>query len=218
MTCFCDIPLHQIAYHAEGSQLVNNDQGYGKFSIAFHKSFGLKKGMQPIHYLNRNSILTTNLSMSLNTIFEQMNNGDGLIEINSIITNQLFEYIRLVKPHFGVMNRDDQLIKKNFHDEHEWRFIPDLSDIDLPLMLVDKEEIRNEKLNHTYTNAIAYAKNGLLDFEIDDIRYIFVDNNSNRNKLIEFIRTLNKGITLSKMKKDILISKIMVYEELKEDW
>lgn len=37
MTCFCDIPLHQISYHAEGNSILLNDKGYGKFSIAFHK-------------------------------------------------------------------------------------------------------------------------------------------------------------------------------------
>ena len=50
MTCFCDIPLHQISYHSEGNPLNPNDTGYGKFSIAFHKEFGIKKGIQPIHY------------------------------------------------------------------------------------------------------------------------------------------------------------------------
>ena len=35
MTCFCDIPLHQISYHAEGNPSSPEDRGYGKFSIAF---------------------------------------------------------------------------------------------------------------------------------------------------------------------------------------
>ena len=46
MTCFCDIPLHQIHYHAEGDSLDEN-YGYGKFSIAVHKKYGIKMGIQP---------------------------------------------------------------------------------------------------------------------------------------------------------------------------
>ena len=58
----------------------------------------------------------------------------------------------------------------------------------------------------------------MLSFNVDDIRYIFVDTNQNRNKLIKFIRQKRKGRRLNRQEKDILISKIMVYDELKEDW
>ena len=50
------------------------------------------------------------------------------------------------------------------------------------------------------------------------MRYIFVDTDQNRNQLIRFIRGKRKGKRLSSHEKDILISKIMVYDELKEDW
>lgn len=68
MTCFCDIPLHQISYHAEGNSILLNDKGYGKFSIAFHKEFGIRKGIQPIHYLNTSSVQVEELTAALNNI------------------------------------------------------------------------------------------------------------------------------------------------------
>lgn len=224
MTCFCDIPLHQISYHAEGNPSSPEDRGYGKFSIAFHKSFGIKKGIQPIHYLNQESINAVELTNTMNLLLSE--DFEGVSEaskVNDIITNFIFEYIRIIKPYYGQMKRKGkdnqiQIIKKNFQDEHEWRYIPKLESNELPLMLIEEKDILAEEVNKFYTDSIPLTTKGVLSFNVDDIRYIFVDTNQNRNKLIKFIREKRKGRRLTRQEKDILISKIMVYDELKEDW
>lgn len=224
MTCFCDIPLHQISYHAEGNPSSPEDRGYGKFSIAFHKSFGIKKGIQPIHYLNQESINAVELTNTMNLLLSE--DFEGVSEaskVNDIITNFIFEYIRIIKPYYGQMKRKGkdnqiQIIKKNFQDEHEWRYIPKLESNELPLMLIEEKDILAEEVNKFYTDSIPLTTKGVLSFNVDDIRYIFVDTNQNRNKLIKFIREKRKGRRLTRQDKDILISKIMVYDELKEDW
>ncbi|HEM6510253.1 abortive phage resistance protein AbiGI [Streptococcus suis] len=220
MTCFCDIPLHQISYHAEGNSILLNDKGYGKFSIAFHKEFGIRKGIQPIHYLNTSSVQVAELTAALNIL---INKDSDYSEDSDILMNFIFEYIRMIKPYTGKMKRRDRdnnviEIKKNFQDEHEWRYIPKLNPRELPLMLIEEEEIRAEEINKIYTDSILQTRDGVLKFDVEDIRYIFVDTVQNRNRLIQFIRGKQKGRRLSSQEKDILISKIMVYEELKEDW
>ncbi|HHF7033504.1 abortive phage resistance protein [Streptococcus mutans] len=224
MTCFCDIPLHQISYHAEGNPSSPEDKGYGKFSIAFHKSFGIKKGIQPIHYLNEKSInveeLTNTMNLLLNPDIDGINRDS---ETNYILTNFIFEYIRIIKPYYGEMKRRDkdnniQVVKKNFQDEHEWRYIPKLKPNELPLMLIDEEDILVEEVKNIYTNSVPLTTKGVLNFDVEDVRYIFVDTVQNRDKLIKFIKKKRKGKRLSSQDKDILISKIMVYDELKEDW
>ncbi|HEM6181977.1 TPA: abortive phage resistance protein [Streptococcus suis] len=220
MTCFCDIPLHQISYHAEGNSILLNDKGYGKFSIAFHKEFGIRKGIQPIHYLNTSSVQVEELTAALNIL---INKDSDYSEDGDILMNFIFEYIRMIKPYTGKMKRRDRdnnviEIKKNFQDEHEWRYIPKLNPRELPLMLIEEEEIRAEEINKIYTDSIPQTRDGVLKFDVDDIRYIFVDTVQNRNRLIQFIRGKRKGRRLSSQEKDILISKIMVYDELKEDW
>ncbi|MCB4943244.1 abortive phage resistance protein [Streptococcus mutans] len=224
MTCFCDIPLHQINYHAEGDPSSPEDKGYGKFSIAFHKSFGIKKGIQPIHYLNEKSInveeLTNTMNLLLNPDIDGINRDS---ETNSNLTNFIFEYIRIIKPYYGEMKRkgkDNRIskIKKNFQDEHEWRYIPKLKPNELPLMLIDEEDILVEEVKNIYTNSVPLTTKGVLNFDVEDVRYIFVDTVQNRDKLIKFIKKKRKGKRLSSQDKDILISKIMVYDELKEDW
>ncbi|HEL1644907.1 TPA: abortive phage resistance protein [Streptococcus suis] len=220
MTCFCDIPLHQISYHAEGNSILLNDKGYGKFSIAFHKEFGIRKGIQPIHYLNTSSVQVEELTAALNIL---INKDSDYSEDSDILMNFIFEYIRMIKPYTGKMKRRDRdnnviEIKKNFQDEHEWRYIPKLNPRELPLMLIEEEEIRAEEINKIYTDSILQTRDGVLKFDVEDIRYIFVDTVQNRNRLIQFIRGKRKGRRLSSQEKDILISKIMVYDELKEDW
>ena len=224
MTCFCDIPLHQISYHAEGNPSSPKDKGYGKFSIAFHKSFGIKKGIQPIHYLNEKSInveeLTNTMNLLLNPDIDGINRDS---ETNYILTNFIFEYIRIIKPYYGKMKRRDkdnniQVVKKNFQDEYEWRYIPKLKPNELPLMLIDEEDILVEEVKNIYTNSVPLTTKGVLNFDVEDVRYIFVDTVQNRDKLIKFIKKKRKGKRLSSQDKDILISKIMVYDELKEDW
>ena len=220
MTCFCDIPLHQISYHAEGNSILLNDKGYGKFSIAFHKEFGIRKGIQPIHYLNTSSVQVEELTAALNIL---INKDSDYSEDSDILMNFIIEYIRMIKPYTGKMKRRDRdnnviEIKKNFQDEHEWRYIPKLNPRELPLMLIEEEEIRAEEINKIYTDSILQTRDGVLKFDVEDIRYIFVDTVQNRNRLIQFIRGKRKGRRLSSQEKDILISKIMVYDELKEDW
>src|ERR1017187_10890632 len=46
MTCFCDIPLSQIADHISF---------YGDYGIGMSKKWGLTKGLNPILYVNKGS-------------------------------------------------------------------------------------------------------------------------------------------------------------------
>ena len=85
-------------------------------------------------------------------------------------------------------------------------------------MLVEEEDIRAEEVNKIYTDSIPQTRNGVLEFNVEDVRYIFVETVQYRERLIRFIRGKRKGKRLSSQEKDVLISKIMVYDELKEDW
>ena len=71
MSCFCDIPLHQIAVHTEA---------YGKFGIGLNKNFGIKKGIQPIQYLNNKSVQVQELSKLVNSLLESA--SDAPMSIN----------------------------------------------------------------------------------------------------------------------------------------
>lgn len=115
-------------------------------------------------------------------------------------------------------------ILKNFHDEKEWRYVPKLEDLEKvkkerviakPSIVKKKEIVNNELEKDNY-------KNIWLRFEYDDVKYIVVPNDAERISLIKFIndipdenfkRDVDVGIQRS-----VLISKILVLDEIKEDW
>lgn len=213
MTCFCDIPLHQIAHHAQGTP--GGFPGYGKFAIAFHKKFGIDKGIQPIHYLNEESIQVKELSLAMNSLLKYFDDPN---QNEIVMSDFLIEYIRVIKPYIGKTKLNEKDYIKNFHDEHEWRYIPKLDLKELPLMLIDSDDKGAEEHNRLFTNGIPGTKDGPLSFEVKDIKYIFVDTIENRDNLIKFIKEKRRGKRLSPDDKRVLISKIMVYDELKGDW
>ncbi|MBS5697337.1 MAG: hypothetical protein KHW82_14505 [Lachnospiraceae bacterium] len=58
MICFCDITVNRLEEHMNL---------YGKYGIAFSKSWGIEKGIQPLQYVNRNSILCQDFSEAFNS-------------------------------------------------------------------------------------------------------------------------------------------------------
>lgn len=85
--CFCDIPFHKLTdnFELNGVGEVYKSLGedeklalkksnthpdyYGKFAIAFSKSWGEKNKLQPVHYLNENSLYTLEFSTIQRTCY-----------------------------------------------------------------------------------------------------------------------------------------------------
>jgi len=153
--CFCDIPLHKVAtdfelmlteqskdklksYREADLSIGNNHpRCYGKFAIAFSKRWCEERKLQPIHYLNENSPYSKQLEEIMKSSFSQDDLPDS-------VALDLFQRLALLKPLRGKMKKfiehEDKKIEievvKNFHDEQEWRFIPNLNTI-VRLNLVD---------------------------------------------------------------------------------
>jgi len=64
MVCFCDIPL---------SQLVSHIDTYGKYGLGMSKEWGIKKGLNPVIYFNKNSLLAKRLSVLTNSLISRNN-------------------------------------------------------------------------------------------------------------------------------------------------
>ena len=73
--CFCDIPLHKITNKLRCSVRTQKKDDvlyeekdyshtdlYGEYAIALTKSWGERKGVQPVHYINENSFFLKNLA------------------------------------------------------------------------------------------------------------------------------------------------------------
>lgn len=103
----------------------------------------------------------------------------------------------------------------NFHDEKEWRFIPDISiKNNLTPLMINKIYTTTEK-EKRYNQAISHMNKHCIEFSFDKIKYIIVSTRSDRENIIDFI---NKEFNMDLKEKLILASKILVFERIEEDW
>ncbi|MBV6375458.1 hypothetical protein HIU97_12060 [Enterococcus casseliflavus] len=213
MLCFCDIHLHKLPYHVEKDDETGSI-GYGKFGIGLSKSWCEDNGLQPITYLNKNSKATQELSYL-------MNKGLTTLHDDLDLDEEFFDYIlnslRLSKPLTGVMQMGGKDVDKNFHDEREWRFIPDFSDVEMGDFLNDAtmpNKMSNSLLKKM-SDTLINEPSTHLKLSVDAINYIFVETNDDRNKVLDTIKRKWSQDMDTAM---ILASKIVVYEQIVRDW
>lgn len=243
-TCFCDIPFHKLAdtfavngvgevYDSlskdERAELQKNNTHfayYGEYAVAFSKSWGEKKSLQPVHYLNKDS----QYAKDFFALFERIIRDD---DIPDEYSQDVINRLAYIKPLRGVMQRKiirsdsssaTVKIYKNFHDEREWRYVPSTdvlsslkteSIIANPYLIPLANEISNGLENEHY-------KALWLNFSYDDIRYIIVPDILARIDTIKTITDLPNGCFEDQddipMQKNVLISKILVLSEIRKDW
>jgi hypothetical protein len=244
--CFCDIPFHKLTDNFELNGvgevykslndeerliLSNNNTHpnyYGKFAIAFSKSWGENNKLQPIHYLNENSMYTAEFTK----LFDIILNADNVPEeyVSDILNRLAF-----IKPLRGIMkrtfihNNSENVIEfyKNFHDEQEWRYVPSsaaLSATKLERIIANPNILNLRTGIMDINNSLSTEKYRPLwiNYNYDDIRYIIVPDLHSRIDIINTIMSISDEKFYNRsqilMQKYILISKILVLEEIRKDW
>ena len=126
MTCFCDINMQRIKWHTKR---------YGRYGIAFHKDWSIRKGIQPIHYINPESFILREYRETFIDA-EKYSGDDPEIER---LQDYLLCHLAFMKPLYSDMSSS---AKQNFHDEREWRYVPNMADIssELPQILWGKKK------------------------------------------------------------------------------
>lgn len=206
---------------------------YGEYAIAFSKKWGENHDLQPIHYLNENS----NHTKEFTRLFEKILREDN---IDDEYVDDVLNRLSFIKPLRGIMNRQfltkdnkNVTIKfwKNFHDEKEWRYVPsgeNLQELGLERVIANPNVLRLG--NALGNSALEEINQGLyskkcekiwLEYDYNDIRYIIVPDAQSRINLIRIIMNIPKEKFKEQqveLEKQILISKILVLEEIRKDW
>ena len=245
--CFCDIPFHKLTerYELNGTgenfnlltdekkhEFRNNNTHpdfYGKFAIAFSKAWGEKNKLQPVHYLNPNSSYTTEFS----NLFDRILNLD---DVPDEYVDDILSRLSFFKPLRGIMKRKletkdssnkDIEFYKNFHDEKEWRYVPDIKQLEKSKLnkVIANPTILNFYSDRTQINKRLESeeyKSLWLNFDYDEIKYIIVPDSSSRIDMIKTIMDIPSDRFIEqgdiKTQKHILLSKILVLEEIRKDW
>jgi len=208
MKCFCDIFI---------TRLIEHTKTYGKYGIAFTKEWGIKNNIQPVHYINpiENSfdIESIKILYEKKLILEAnyKKNHTILEPEKNIFHELLYNKLRLIKPINGTMIRNgSETDTLNFHDEHEWRYVLnvnyDTADA-APYLSLNDDLIQA-------SNKLSKNPNYGLKFNVDDVKYIVLENTSDKQPFFKYICN-NCGYTEDEAY--MLISKINVLEELEGD-
>lgn len=204
MKCFCDIFINKLYTHMNL---------YGKYGIALSKEWGLKNQIQPVQYINNSSFIINSIQDLYNHIQELHMEDDFISDKNKDIKymeNILYDRLRFIKPIYGDMYREGHLLKTlNFHDEHEWRYVLKTDDDNVYPYITEFNALYS--LSEDLTKNPDYG----LKIDSDDIKYLIVKSKADRKELINFI--IN-DCSYDEMEKYILISKIIVFNELEVDW
>jgi hypothetical protein len=201
MVCFCDIPL---------SLLMNHINTYGQYGLGMTKEWGLRKGLNPVIYFNKNSHLATKFSELTNSLLWKRTLAGQAV-------NEIMGYI---KPYEGTLYRNGRDVKKNvrFYDEHEWRYVPDISTL-------NDKGIETFLQRHMYLNqeALREANDKLgmeatrLSFSAEDIKYIIIEDEDQINTMIKRVRAI-KSRRYNEDTVDKLASRIITVRQIKEDF
>lgn len=198
MVSFCDIPLSDSKQHFDT---------YGKYGIGLSKQWAVEKGINPVLYIDRNSLIADSI---YELIKERRNDNSNLTKKQKREILQIKSY---AKNYSGPLKRKNVNAKNyKFYDEREWRLIPDSNTINNEKFSVSLKYYKKNKSK--YNDRIADCR---LTFESADISYIIVKETSEIHDMISFLRN-NYSERCSANELDILFSKICSTEQIMADY
>jgi hypothetical protein len=197
MVSFCDIPLGLIQEHIED---------YGHYGIGMSKGWAKRKRLNPVLYLDENSELSWLINNVLKLKSEDIKAMRELgvkIDSETELYRELLKVLRYAKIIEGSFKRNGIDRIKKFYDEREWRYVPDNIIYNSPYLVIREDEYKapllqdeNEKL-----------KKAKLSFEPNDINYIIIEDESEREDILENINNI-KWKYEDRIRK-VLLSKII---------
>lgn len=200
MVSFCDIPLSDVHKHVDS---------YGYYGLGLSKNWAFEKGLNPVFYIERNSVIGLRLRESGERMSKNKN-------IEDEFKDDLVNTIAYSKNYQGLLQRSNGEVKKDyiFYNEREWRYVPSQDDLNKlgASLVVSTYNYKTDK--NKYNNQL---KSQLLTFQPDDIAYIIVNKKAEIPEMVDHIRSIYKK-KCSSEELDITFTKVISVEQIKEDF
>lgn len=205
MISFCDIPLSEVKNHIDL---------YGSYAIGLYKTWAKKSRLNPVLYLEDNSVI----SNSILSLYDYISDINEMKDYNDKDSNILVEYLsvlRFYKNYEGKL-KHGKIDSENyrFYDEREWRYVPDLektSNSDFPFIIWgDEYASKKQEYNENISNHF-------LNFDFKDISYIIVDDESDIPEILSVLNTVYEDICTSKELK-VLSTRIITKNQIYNDF
>ncbi len=198
MISFCDIPLSDSKQHFDA---------YGKYGIGLTKEWAVENGVNPVLYIDSNSLFAKSL---YELIKERRNKESNLTKKQKEEILQIKSY---AKNYSGLLKRKSvNNPNYKFYDEREWRLVPKKEDMNDAPFSIDLNSYKKEK--ESYNSKISNCR---FNFSSEDISYIIVENTSEIPDMINFLRKEYSDKCTAKQL-DILFSKICSTEQIVADY
>jgi hypothetical protein len=188
ISCFCDIPLSRISEHTDF---------YGAFGIGLSKDWGLRNSLEPVAYCANGGKFQKLTKFLMVSDFSDFGPNVELYE-------HTYKLLTLMKPLSGKMVVAGKPLNKDFYQESEWRFVAPGNTLIEDVNFESERDNDNSKVEK-YTIPIAAA----------DIKYIFVQSDSDIPTLVDFINTRLGHFSYNDVK--ILLSRITSLETISND-
>lgn len=198
MISFCDIPLSDSKQHFAA---------YGKYGIGLSKSWAISKGINPVIYIDKNSLF----ARCIKEFIVERRKGDT--NLTSKQKNEILRIKSYAKNYSGPLKRKSvNSSEYRFYDEREWRLVPGKDIISDAKFSVDGNNYKKDKEKYN-----AKISNCRIAFAPTDISYIIVKDTKEIPQMTNFIRA-NYSNKCTADELDVLFSKICSTEQIIADY
>ena len=190
MSCFCDIPLSRISEHTDF---------YGSYGIGLSKEWGVKNNLNPVVYSPPGGHIQ---NLAKHVFYLEF--PDELKKMEEELNPHIYKLLSFIKPTYGKMVVSSGIVEKEFYQENEWRFVPDVDKLIYHEKFEEEKDFENKEIEK-------YK----LKFTPQDIKYIFVREDNDIPPLVDFINEKLGRFPLNDLK--ILQSRIVSLQTLSLD-
>lgn len=204
MTSFCDLTIMQLSNDSV------HRKGFGEFGIGLTKEWGTKNGVSPVMYVHRRSQQTKRLYELIKAVkkFHKDSKDEKASTAMETIEQEMIDSFKYIKPYKGNWHKGKRKSKQLiYYNEREWRYCPLLNEQRVLSAAIKENKKEKGKLNEK-------LKKSLLEFEQKDVKFIIIKNKKNINEVAQVI----KAMKIDETQKNELITKIITFEEIREDF
>lgn len=202
---FCDIPF---------SQVLNHINSYGNYGIGLSKDWARRNGLNPVLYVDRDSKIANSFYSSF---FKMVMNRTNKITDFTIEERRTFDIIRYMKNYQADLIRENRPPIKDyrFSDEREWRYVlhPEENKVGIFYNCKGKTIAEIKKIKWA-ANFLIEDKS--LSFGPDDINYIIINKEDERDAILDALPELKNGHDQRVIKR--LSSRIISVDQIRGDF
>jgi hypothetical protein len=186
-------------------------ENYGDYGIGLTKEWGIENRVSPVIYVHEKSQPSNQLYNLIKLFRKYSKEIDDDDKTISGVRKELVDSFKFIKPYQGRWHKgkkiDDGQPDIIYYNEREWRYCPVLDEYRILSGIKTYNKKKKDNLNSD-------LRNDLIKFRSDDIKFIVI---KSKSEIDDFVLEIKK-MKISPSEKNKLITNIISFEEIKEDY